>query len=333
MVSPHRALRPWQGSVEARDTGIRESYDSACYLCPGNARASGGINPPYPSTYVFANDFPALLSEIPEGFCQDPRGRESAPDFIRATPERGECRVVCFSPQHDQTLSLLTPTQIVQVIETWREQTADLATRSWISHIMIFENKGEIMGCSNPHPHGQIWATESVPGIPARELKAQCEYLKQTGKNLLVEYALWEEARDERIIVSNDSWVAVVPFWATWPFETLVIPRRPCQFIHELSHAEIHDWAHLLKNLITGYDRLFSCSFPYSMGVYQAPINSDRREGFQLNQKFFPPLLRSADIKKHMVGFELFAESQRDITPETAAQRLRACVATPKASN
>ncbi len=332
-MSPHRALRPWQGAVEDKPRQQQESYDPKCYLCPGNERVSSSRNPQYTNTFSFGNDFPALLADpVEESSPHNAALSTEAPSFIRLKRERGECRVVCFSPEHNLTMSDLSVEQIARVIEAWREQTADLMEREWISHVMVFENKGAMMGCSNPHPHGQIWATESVPVIPAREAASQRSYYNEKKSRLLVEYAEWEHQQQERIVFQNDSWIAVVPFWAVWPFETLVIPRRDRRAISDLTAVEIQDWAVLLKALLTCYDNLFSCSFPYSMGVYQAPrdrqlgATQNYDDGFQLNQKFFPPLLRSADVKKHMVGFELCAEAQRDITPESAAERLRAAM-------
>jgi UDPglucose--hexose-1-phosphate uridylyltransferase len=315
LVSPHRMRRPWQGQVERVADAARPTYDPGCYLCPGNQRAEGERNPEYGSTYVFTNDFPALLPDAP--VLPPP-----AHPLLQAEGVRGTSRVVCFSPRHDLTLPQLPIPAIRGVVDLWAEQAEELGREyRWVQ---IFENKGAVMGCSNPHPHGQIWALDAVPSEPAKEDRAQREHLSATGRVLLLEYAEVEQAGGERIVVENDHWLAIVPFWAVWPFEAMILPRRHVQRITELEGEERDALAELMKRLLTRYDNLFETSFPYSMGWHGAPFGEADPRHWQLHAHIYPPLLRSATVKKFMVGYELLAEAQRDLTPEQAAERLRA---------
>lgn len=317
LVSPHRAKRPWKGQLEKKPEQERPAYDPTCYLCPGNTRANGEINPRYTTTYVFDNDFAALLPDTPEG-------EWTAGDLLMARAERGCCRVICFSPCHDLSLAEMTTTELRQVVDVWAEEYARLAAHPDIGYVQIFENKGLMMGCSNPHPHGQVWATETVPGEPAKELAQQRAYRERNGKCLLCTYLELELTLRERIICENDHFVALVPFWAVWPFETLVLPRRHCGALPALCDPERDALADLFRLVTVRYDNLFETSFPYSMGWHQAPTDGEQHEGWHLHAHFFPPLLRSAEVKKYMVGFEMLGNPQRDITAESAAERLRA---------
>lgn len=317
LVSPHRTKRPWQGQVEKLPPENRPQHDPTCYLCPGNERAGGVRNPQYTETFVFTNDFAALLADTPAG-------NFGEGTLMQAQAVRGTSRVICFSPRHDLTLPEMETADIRKVIDVWAEQLADLgATYRWVQ---IFENKGSTMGASNPHPHGQIWASNFLPTLPAKEDANQRAYYQRHGKPLLFEYAAQEIADGARTVVMNDSWVAVVPYWAVWPFETLLIPLRHVSRLTELNDDERTQLADILKQLTTRYDNLFEVSFPYSMGWHGAPTgdltNEDHRH-WQLHAHFYPPLLRSATVRKFMVGYEMLAESQRDLTAEQAAARLR----------
>lgn len=314
-VSPQRTQRPWQGQVERPSGPGRPAYDPGCYLCPGNARAGGKHNPPYTGTYVFPNDFPSLLPDTPH------QTSETHP-LLRSRSVPGECRVICFSPRHDLTLAEMTSEEIRQVIRVWAEQTAEL--RQKYRWVQLFENKGAIMGCSNPHPHGQIWSLDDLPNEPFKEDRSQQEYFAAHGRLLLQDYAELELQRGERVVLSNAAWLAVVPFWAIWPFEVLLLPLRPVQTLPELQPAEQQALAEILKGLLVRYDNLFQTEFPYSMGWHQAPGREAGALHWQLHAHFYPPLLRSASVKKFMVGYEMLAEAQRDLTAEAAAERLRA---------
>lgn len=317
LVSPHRLRRPWQGQQEPIQPDDRPAHDPQCYLCPGNERAGGHRNPTYEHTFVFTNDFSALLEEPAESF--------GVPDeLFVATPERGICRVVCFSPRHDLTLARLDQVAIRRVVDTWQAEFRDLAARDFIRYVLIFENKGQMMGCSNPHPHGQIWATESIPDEPAKEDAGQRAFFDVHEQTLLQSYIAKECHRMERLVCANNSWVALVPYWAKWPFETLLAPRRPVADITQLEDEEKDDLAEILKRLATRYDNLFRCPFPYTMGFHQAPTDGEEHPHWHLHAHFYPPLLRSATIQKFMVGFEMLGTPQRDLTPEQAAERLRA---------
>jgi UDPglucose--hexose-1-phosphate uridylyltransferase len=319
LVSPHRARRPWLGQVEPRPPETRPAYDPTCYLCPGNERAGGLRNPAYTGTFVFDNDFPALLADVPPGEL-DTGG------LLVARAERGLCRVVCFSPRHDLALPQLAPAALRAVVDTWAEQTEALAAQPFIRYVQIFENRGAMMGASNPHPHGQIWATEYLPNEPAKEHDRQLAYRAERGSCLLCDYLALEMARQERLVCANDHFVALVPFWATWPFETMVIGRRHAGSLPELVGAERDALADLLRRLTACYDKLFQVSFPYSMGFHQQPCQASRtdNEAWHLHAHFYPPLLRSATVRKFMVGFEMLGMPQRDLTAEMSAARLRA---------
>jgi UDPglucose--hexose-1-phosphate uridylyltransferase len=315
LVSPHRAKRPWQGQVEKRPPAQRPAYDPGCYLCPGNQRAGGLQNPDYESTFVFTNDFAALLPA-------EPPATEARHPLLAAQGLSGTCRVICFSPRHDLTLPEMDPASIRRVIDVWAEQTAELGQKyRWAQ---VFENKGAMMGCSNPHPHGQIWAGDALPNQPAKEDRQQRAYFAEHGRALLCDYAKLELDQEKRVILANDHWLVIVPFWALWPFETLLLPRRHTGRLSDLSDTERDSLANILKRLLTRYDNLFETSFPYSMGWHSAPYDArDDGAHWQLHAHFYPPLLRSATVKKFMVGYELLAEAQRDLTAEQAAVRLR----------
>ena len=316
LVSPHRAQRPWQGQVERLPAEDLPAYDPGCYLCPGNERAGGGRNPRYSSTFVFTNDFSALLPD-------SPMVQESRSDLLEAQPVSGTCRVICFSPRHDLTLPEMSRENILEVVEVWTGQLAELGEKyRWVQ---IFENKGAIMGCSNPHPHGQVWASDQIPNEPAKELFRQEAYFGEHRRPMLIDYLAAEMQSGERLVENNESWAALVPFWAIWPFETVLLPRRPVQRLGDLDRPEREALAETLKNLLTRYDNLFETSFPYSMGWHGAPTDGHDYPGWQLHAHFYPPLLRSASVKKFMVGYELLAEAQRDLTAEQAAERLRQC--------
>jgi UDPglucose--hexose-1-phosphate uridylyltransferase len=318
LVSAHRAKRPWSGKVESVATQNLPEFDEGCYLCPGNTRAGGKQNPAYQSTFVFDNDFAALLPDSP-----------AAPEItkcnglVREQPETGLCRVICFSPKHNLTMAQMSLAEISGVIDIWSEQYTEIGQRDDISSVTIFENRGDIMGCSNPHPHGQIWANHAIPNIQLKELNAQQTYYDQHNSPMLMDYVEWELAQEIRILFSNEHFVALVPHWAVWPFEAMVLPRRAMQSIAELTDAEKDSWADIISQLLIRYDNLFEASFPYSMGMHQKPTDGHDHPGLVFHQHYFPPLLRSATIKKFQVGYEMSGEPQRDITPEQAAERLR----------
>jgi UDPglucose--hexose-1-phosphate uridylyltransferase len=317
LVSPHRAKRPWLGQVEKEPVVLLPHYDPACYLCPGNERAGGIKNPPYEGTFVFDNDFAALLPDASEAVL------ESSHELLRSIPERGLCRVVCFSPRHDLTLPELDTSEIEAVIGCWAEQSAQLGSLDFVRHVQVFENKGAIMGCSNPHPHSQIWANEHIPNEPAKELTCQQAYFNEHGRRLLADYLVEEQKHKERTIASNDHFTALIPFWAVWPFEVIVIAHRNATRLPDLTAAELTALASIFKAVTTRYDNLFETSFPYSMGFHQAPFDGLSHPEWTLHAHFYPPLLRSATVRKFMVGYELLSMPQRDITPEIAAERLR----------
>ncbi len=315
LVSPHRTQRPWQGAVDESPAGALPKYDPGCYLCPGNERAGGVCNPQYTSTFVFDNDFAALKPDVPERRF-DERG------LCVAETEPGICRVVCFSPRHDLTLSRMSPAEVRTVVDLWAEQFRELGARDGINYVQVFENRGAMMGASNPHPHGQIWANRTVPGEPLKEQQAQAEYHAQ-GSCLLCDYFALERECSESLIAENDHFVVVVPFWAFWPFETLVIAKRHAPDLLALNSAQRDSLAAILQRLTTLYDLLFSAPVPYTMGFHQRPTDGEAHPEWHLHAHFYPPLLRSAAIRKHVVGYELLASPQRDITPESAAERLR----------
>lgn len=319
LVSPHRAKRPWSGLNEDPERGEAIPYDPECYLCPGNLRAGGEHNPDYASTFVFTNDFAALL---PAGSSNSRRIADDD-ELLLAEPESGICRVICYSARHDLTVARMSKEMVLAIVETWRKEYAELGSRTDINHVQIFENRGLIMGCSNPHPHGQIWANHTVPTLPGAEDRQQAAYMQKKSACLLCSYLTRELAEGERILFSNNSFVALVPYWAVWPFETMVLPRRHGSSILDLSVAEQHDLAEIMIRLGICYDNLFLSSFPYSMGLHQQPTDGNDHPHWHWHMHYLPPLLRSQTVRKHMVGYELLAMPQRDITPEAAAQRLR----------
>ncbi|MBN1440477.1 MAG: UDP-glucose--hexose-1-phosphate uridylyltransferase [Anaerolineales bacterium] len=319
LVSPHRTRRPWQGRIESVPGSVRPAYDPACYLCPGNARAGGARNPEYDGTFVFDNDFAALLpTKNPQ-----PAGGGG---LLAAEAERGVCRVLCYSPRHDLTLGSMPADSVRRVVEAWTEQYAELGALPWIRHVQIFENNGEMMGASNPHPHGQIWAEERIPNEPAKESERQSRHRRERGTCLLCDYLALEEAEGQRIVWRNDSFLALVPFWAVWPYETMVLPRAHRGALPDLTAQERGDLAEILPRLIRAYDRVFDAPFPYSMGFHQRPTDGEAHPEWHFHAHFYPPLLRSAAVRKFMVGYEMLAQPQRDITAESAAERLRTLV-------
>ena len=316
LVSPHRTKRPWQGKKDKPQQAVLLDYDSNCYLCPGNERAGGAKNPEYTGTYSFTNDFAALLHSPAESVKNG---------LFEAESESGMCKVICYSPNHGLTLPLMEPQAIVSVIELWQHEYRELGAKEGINHVQIFENKGAIMGCSNPHPHGQIWAQRSIPQEVQKKVVQQKTFWDKKGESLLGKYLEQELGVQERIVLENDTFVALVPYWAVWPFETMIVPKRHITSILELSQQEVADYANILKSLTIKYDNLFETSFPYSAGIHQAPTDGKDNAHWHMHMSFYPPLLRSAEVKKFMVGYEMFANPQRDITAEQAAQRLRNC--------
>ncbi len=324
LVSPHRTKRPWRGGRETPAADTRPERDPNCYLCPGNTRAGGAVNPEYTDTFVFDNDFAALLPDTPD-IKETPDADEAEARLFQMRPARGEARVVCFSPRHDLTIPELDQARVRRIVDVWAEQTRELGEKYvWVQ---VFENKGAVMGCSNPHPHGQIWAVDHLPGEPAKEDARQKAHYEKYGAVLLEEYREAEEQRGERIVVENEHWTALVPYWATWPFETLLLPRRRTARLHDLADAQRDALAGIMRRLTIKYDNLFNVSFPYSMGWHGAPFTppaSGDAPHWLLHAHYYPPLLRSAVVKKFMVGYEMLAEAQRDLTPESAAKTLRA---------
>lgn len=321
LVSPHRLLRPWQGKTEKIDAAERPRHDPQCYLCPGNTRANGQHNPDFTGTFVFDNDFAALKPDGADDHID-------ADGLFVAETERGICRVICFSPRHDLTLAEMDVADIARVVDVWRDQYAELGARDDIGHVQIFENKGALMGCSNPHPHGQIWASRAVPTEVALEDHHQRAYHARHNRPMLAAVAEREAESGERIVAINTDWIALVPFWAKWPYELLVLPRAHARHLLDLDDARRASLAAILSAATIRYDNLFETSFPYTMGIHQAPTDGAPNDHWTMHLHFYPPLLRSATIQKFMVGYEMLAEAQRDLTPEQAADRLRALPAT-----
>jgi len=323
LVSPHRTKRPWQGKTEAVANSKRPAYDEKCYLCPGNSRADGSVNPNYTKSFAFTNDYSSLLKDTP-------KGEFNKEDLLVAYSQKGICRVISFSPAHDKTLPDLTIPELQGVIEVWKSEFTELSKDADIKNIQIFENKGDIMGCSNPHPHGQIWAQNSLPVEIAKETRQQKLHFDKKGTSLLSDYIKLEQQEKVRLVYENEHFVVVIPFWATWPYETMIVSKRHITSIVDFTPAEEIGFADALKTLTMGYDLIFNTSFPYSAGMHQAPVNDGPHPEWHWHMHFFPPLLRSATIKKFMVGYELLANAQRDITAEAAAETLRECISRVK---
>ena len=328
LVSPHRTQRPWQGEVGQKAAPSGVAYDPKCYLCPGNQRAGGAANPVYDGIFSFVNDYAALLPDspaVPETL---------ASPLLKAEPARGLCKVLCYHPDHSLTLARMTRPEIRRVVDAWTREYEEVGSLDWIEYVQIFENRGAMMGASNPHPHGQIWSTGFVPDEPAAETVAQREHLARTGRCLLCDYLAAEQAEQAeqagqagqgRVIFENEHFAALVPWWAVWPFEVLLVSRRHLGALPELNDAERDGLADALKRLTTRFDNLFETSFPYTMGFHQSPTDAEGHPEWHFHAHFYPPLLRSATVRKFMVGFEMLGMPQRDITAEDAAQRLRAC--------
>ena len=315
-MSPGRLKRPWQGKVEKQPQSILPKYDPACYLCPGNERVNGERNPGYKGTFVFVNDFSALsLGE--KAFTINEEG------LICAEGERGLCKVVCFSPRHDLTLAEMKVKDIYNLVRVWKEEYTSLGSMDAVNYVQIFENKGEMMGCSNPHPHCQIWAENSVPVEPAKEGKQFLEYVDQTGSCILCDYSSLELKKKARVVFETKRFVAIVPFWAVWPFEILLMPRKHLSHLTAMTEEDLRDFTTALKKITVRYDNLFEISFPYSAGIHQSPTDGREHDEWHLHMHFYPPLLRSAGVRKFMVGYEMLANPQRDLTAESAAERLR----------
>ena len=315
LVSPHRTKRPWQGKTEKSSGSQRESYDPSCYLCPGNRRSSGEQNPNYKEPYSFVNDFSALLPDSPK--------MEEKNGLLRAQTEKGICKVVCFSPDHSLTLPLMETEEITKVVQMWKKEYKELGSTKDINYVQIFENKGEIMGCSNPHPHGQIWSQLSIPTEIQMKTRHFGEYWKKNNKSLLSDYLEQELESEERILLENEHFVALIPYWAVWPYEVMILPKKHYQHIGQLNSEEEKAFADIIKRQTIKYDNLFGTSFPYSSGIHQAPTDGKEYKEWHFHMSFYPPLLRSATVKKFMVGYEMFAGPQRDITAEQAAATLR----------
>jgi len=322
LVSPHRTQRPWQGEVGQKTVPSAVTFDPQCYLCPGNTRAGGAVNPAYDGVFAFVNDYAALMPEEPS-----PAETESSPLLV-SKPARGLCKVLCYHPDHSLTLARMTREEIRPVVDAWTQQYKEIGGLDWVKYVQIFENRGAMMGASNPHPHGQIWSTDFVPDEPAAETLAQREYLAQTGHCLLCDYVAAELAaasEQGRVVFQNAHFAAIVPWWAVWPFEVLLVSRRHVGAMPEFTDEERDGLADALKRLTTRFDNLFETSFPYTMGFHQSPTDGETHPEWHFHAHFYPPLLRSATVRKFMVGFEMLGMPQRDITPEDAAQRLRAC--------
>ncbi len=315
LVSPHRAKRPWQGQNEALNKEVRPSYDESCYLCAGNTRINGEINPNYKDVFVFTNDF-AALQKSSKSFSVNS-------GLLTAESETGICKVICFSPDHSKSLAEMSISGIQKVIEVWKQEYELLGTQENINYVQIFENKGAVMGCSNPHPHGQIWSQSSLPNEVAKKDAKQLEYYKNNNSTILKDYVKQELQLNERIIFENSAFVVLVPFWAIWPFETMILPKESQKNISCLTEEEENQFAEAISVITKAYDKLFDCSFPYSSGIHQAPTNKQDNKHWHWHMSFYPPLLRSASVKKFMVGYEMFGSPQRDITAEIAAKRLR----------
>ncbi|WP_242117779.1 UDP-glucose--hexose-1-phosphate uridylyltransferase [Aestuariivivens sediminicola] len=315
LVSPHRAKRPWQGQNEAVSNEKRPTYDASCYLCAGNTRINGEVNPKYEDVFVFTNDFAALQSDSPSFSVQD--------GLLVAQSEKGICKVICFSPDHSKSLADMDPADIQKVVAAWQDQYAELGANELIHYVQIFENKGAVMGCSNPHPHGQIWSQSTLPNEVDKKNTQQLNYYNKNNSSLLGDYLEQELALEERIIFQNDAFVVLIPFWAVWPFETMIVPKKHQSNILDMNEQDAFLYAEAISKITKAYDKLFNTSFPYSSGIHQAPTDGLDYSHWHWHMSFYPPLLRSATVKKFMVGYEMFGSPQRDITAETAAQRIK----------
>ena len=315
LVSPHRAKRPWQGQNEEISAEKRPSYDENCYLCPTNTRINGEINPDYKDVFIFTNDFAALQKDSPAFEVND--------GLLIAKSETGICKVICFSPDHSKSLAEMEVEEITKVVNAWQKEYAELGKNEMINYVQIFENKGAVMGCSNPHPHGQIWSQSSLPNEVHKKDIHQKLYYSKKKRSLLGDYVLQELEAKERVIYENNDFVALTPFWAVWPFEVMIVPKKAKKNIIELSYVEVKNYAEIISVITKAYDKLFNVSFPYSSSIHQAPTNGAENEYWHFHMSFYPPLLRSATVKKFMVGYEMFGSPQRDITAEIAAKRLR----------
>jgi UDPglucose--hexose-1-phosphate uridylyltransferase len=316
LVSPHRTDRPWQGQMEDQAVAAQPDYDPTCYLCPGNPRAGGVRNPPYTGTFVFDNDFAALKPDTP-------LDRFEQQDLLIAESEPGICRVVCFSPRHNLTIANMELADLRKVVDTWVDQYLELGARDAINYVQIFENRGAMMGASNPHPHCQIWSSHALPNEVAKEQASLLDWSRVHRTCMLCDYTRLEQSAKERVVDENESFLSVVPFWAIWPFETIVLAKRHLSSIDQLTGPERDGLAQILQRVTARYDRLFHAPFPYSMGFHQRPTDGAAHDEHHLHLHFYPPLLRSATVRKFLVGYEMLATPQRDITPESAAARLR----------
>tara|TARA_R110000868_G_scaffold229339_3_gene482366 strand:+ start:5758 stop:6777 length:1020 start_codon:yes stop_codon:yes gene_type:complete len=315
LVSPHRAKRPWQGQNEAVSTEVRPSYDETCYLCAGNTRINGELNPQYKDVFVFTNDFAALQNDSKSFKVND--------GLLKAQSETGICKVICFSPDHSKSLADININDIQKVVETWQKEYKILGENKNINYVQIFENKGAVMGCSNPHPHGQIWSQSTLPNEVDKKNQQQLSYYNQNKSSLLGDYINQELEKQERIIFENAGFVVLIPFWAVWPFETMIVPKTHQQSISDLKDNDTFSFAEAISTITKAYDKLFNTSFPYSSGIHQAPTNGKDNSHWHWHMSFYPPLLRSATVKKFMVGYEMFGSPQRDITAEIAAKMIR----------
>lgn len=315
LVSPHRAKRPWQGQEETVSKEVRPAYDASCYLCAGNTRINGEQNPNYKDTFAFTNDFAAIQKEVPGFSVND--------GLLQAASEKGICKVICFSADHSKTLADMEIAAIEKVVALWQREFNELRKHTFINYIQIFENKGSAMGCSNPHPHGQIWSQSCLPNEIEKKDKSQLDYFQNNKTSLLGDYLQQELEKGERILFENDDFVALVPYWAIWPYEVMIVPKKRQANISELTASERINYAEAISKITRAYDTLFNCSFPYSSGIHQAPTNGNNSTHWHWHMSFYPPLLRSATVKKFMVGYEMFGMPQRDITAESAAENIR----------
>jgi len=315
LVSPHRAKRPWQGQNEALSSEKRPSYDETCYLCAGNARMNGEVNPNYKNVFVFTNDFAALQNDSKFFIYKE--------NLLQAQSEQGICKVICFSPDHSKSLAEMTVSDIQQVVFAWQKENKELGAIDNIHYVQIFENKGAVMGCSNPHPHGQIWSQSTLPNEVDKKDKHQLGYFNKNNSSLLGDYLAQELKLQERIIFENDAFVVLIPFWAVWPFEAMIVPKKWQPNISSMDEKEALLFSEAISVLTKAYDKLFNVSFPYSSGIHQSPTNEEENKHWHWHMSFYPPLLRSATVKKFMVGYEMFGSPQRDITPEVASKLLK----------